>query len=127
MDEFVELSRRERQIMDVVYALREASVNEVLVELPDAPTRTSVRTLMRILEEKGHLRHRTDGRTFVYRPVQQRRRTGVKAMRRVLDTFFGGSLEDAVAAHLTESGGEIDIAELRRLARIINEAKKRGM
>jgi predicted transcriptional regulator len=121
----VYLSRRERQIMDVIYASGEASAAEVVERLPDPPTRTAVRTLLRILEEKGHLKHRKQGREFVYQPTRSRRRAGQSAMRRILETFFEGSLEKAVAAHLADPAAEPRPEELKRLARLIREAKKR--
>ena len=86
------LSRRERQILDVVYALGRASAAEVVTRLPDAPSKTAVRTFLRILEEKGHLVHEEDGRTYIYLPSRPRERAGAGAFRRVLDVFFGGSL-----------------------------------
>ena len=88
MSELVHLSRRERQIMDVVYAKGEATATDVLELIPNAPTRTAVRTLLRILEEKGHLKHVKRGREFVYRPTRQRERAGKSAFQRVLQTFF---------------------------------------
>jgi predicted transcriptional regulator len=118
------LSRRERQILDVVYALGRASAAEVVTRLPDAPSKTAVRTFLRILEEKGHLVHEEDGRTYVYRPSRPRERAGAGAFRRVLDVFFGGSLEEAVAAHLGESAADLDDAQLKRLAGLIREARK---
>lgn len=118
------LSRRERQILDVVYALGRASAAEVVTRLPDAPGKTAVRTFLRILEEKGHLVHEEDGRTYVYRPSRPRERAGAGAFRRVLDVFFGGSLEEAVAAHLGESAVDLDDAQLKRLAGLIREARK---
>jgi predicted transcriptional regulator len=118
------LSRRERQILDVVYALGRASAAEVVTRLPDAPGKTAVRTLLRILEEKGHLVHDEEGRTYVYRPSRPRERAGAGAFRRVLDVFFGGSLEEAVAAHLGESAADLDDAQLKRLAGLIREARK---
>lgn len=118
------LSRRERQILDVVYALGRASAAEVVTRLPDAPSKTAVRTFLRILEEKGHLVHEEDGRTYVYRPSRPRERAGAGAFRRVLDVFFGGSLEEAVAAHLGESAVDLDDAQLKRLAGLIREARK---
>ena len=120
------LSRRERQIMDVVYASSEASAAEVVERLPDPPTRTAVRTMLRILEEKGHLKHRKQGREFIYQPTRGRQRAGQSAMRRVLTTFFEGSLEKAVAAHLADPATEPTPEELKRIARLIREAKKRG-
>ena len=118
------LSRRERQILDVVYALGRASAAEVVTRLPDAPSKTAVRTFLRILEEKGHLVHEEDGRTYVYRPCRPRERAGAGAFRRVLDVFFGGSLEEAVAAHLGESAEDLDDAQLKRLAGLIRDARK---
>lgn len=118
------LSRRERQILDVVYALGRASALQVMAKLPDAPSKTAVRTFLRILEEKGHLVHEEEGRTYVYRPCRPRERAGSGALRRVLDVFFGGSLEQAVAAHLGESAGDLDEAELKRVASLIQQARK---
>jgi predicted transcriptional regulator len=120
------LSRRERQIMDVVYARGEASASDVHAALPDPPSRTAVRTLLRILEEKGHLRHRQEGLAYVYRPSRPRGPAGRSALRRVLDTFFDGSLEKAVAAHLGDAATDLSPEELARLADLINEARKRG-
>jgi predicted transcriptional regulator len=119
------LSRRERQIMDIVYARGEATAVEVLEALPDPPTRTAVRTLMRILEEKGHLTHRRDGLTHVYRPSRPRGRAGRSAFQRVLHTFFEGSLEKAVAAHLGDAATDLSAEELKRLAELIDSARRR--
>ena len=118
------LSRRERQILDVVYALGRASAAEVVTRLPDAPSKTAVRTFLRILEEKGHLVHEEDGRTYIYLPSRPRERAGAGAFRRVLDVFFGGSLEEAVAAHLGESAADLDDAQLKRLAGLIRDARR---
>jgi BlaI family transcriptional regulator, penicillinase repressor len=120
------LSRRERQILDIVYARGEAAAAEVWAALPDAPTRTAVRTLLSILEEKGHLTHRQEGLKYVYTPTRPRDRAGQSALRRVLDTFFDGSLEKAVAAHLGDSAADLSPEELARLAALINQARKKG-
>jgi predicted transcriptional regulator len=120
------LSRRERQIMDVVYARGEATAADVAAGLPDPPTRTAVRTLLRILEQKGHLTHRRDGLTFVYRASRPRARAGRSALRRVLQTFFDGSLEKAVAAHLGDAATELAPDELNRLADLIDQARRKG-
>jgi len=120
------LSRRERQIMDVIYACGEASALDVLARLPDPPTKTAVRTLLKILEDKGHLAHRLDGQTFIYRPSRPRENAGKSALRRVLDVFFGGSLEQAVAVHLGDSATDLSEAELKRLASLIQKARKKG-
>jgi predicted transcriptional regulator len=120
------LSRRERQIMDVVYARGEATAADVLGGLPDPPTKTAVRTLLRILEEKGHLTHRQRGLTYVYRASRPRGRAGRSALQRVLQTFFDGSLEKAVAAHLGDAATELSADELNRLADIIDQARRKG-
>ncbi|KPK79636.1 MAG: hypothetical protein AMJ81_12980, partial [Phycisphaerae bacterium SM23_33] len=93
MDEHNQLSRRERQIMDIVYARGVASASRVLEDMPDPLSRATVRTMLRILEEKGHLKHHKQGREFIYQPTRPRRRVGQSALRRVLNTFFDGSLE----------------------------------
>lgn len=118
------LSRRERQIMDVIYAKGQASALEVTEALPDAPGKTAVRTMLRILEEKGHLTHSQDGMTYVYQAKQAREQAGPSALRRVLDVFFGGSLEEAVVAHLGESAEELSDTDLKRLVGIIQQARK---
>ena len=120
------LSRRERQIMDVIYAQGEASAAEVLAALPDPPSKTAVRTLLRILEEKGHLKHKQDGLRYVYLPTRRRGSAGRSALSRVLQTFFDGSLEKAVAAHLGDSTADLSDEELARLAELINQARKKG-
>ena len=112
--------------MDIVYSRKEATANDVLAEIPDPLSRVTVRTMLRILEDKGHLKHTTRGREFVYRPVRARRRAGQSAMRRLLDTFFDGSLTDAVAAHMVDAAAELDEGELKRLAALIRQARKNG-
>lgn len=119
-----DLSRRERQIMDVIYARGEASALEVLADLPNPPSKTAVRTLMRILEAKGHLEHRQDGQTYIYRARRAREHAGRSALQRVLDVFFGGSLEQAVASHLGESAEHLSDEELKQLVQRIQKARK---
>ena len=126
MDDQSQLSRRERQIMDIVYARQEASATDVLAELPNPPSRASVRTMLRILEERQHLKHYKKGREFIYQPIRPRRRAGQSAMRRILRTFFDGSLEQAVAAHLGDSAARLSTEELSRLARLIRQAGTKG-
>ena len=111
--------------MDVIYAKGEATATDVLELMPDPPTRTAVRTFLRILEAKGHLKHVKRGREFVFRPTRQRSRAGKSAFLRVLQTFFDGSLEKAVAAHLADAHAEISAEELQRLAMLIQDAKRR--
>ena len=119
------LSRRERQIMDVVFSLGEATVNQIVASISDAPTTMAVRRMMHILEEKGHLRRRQSGREVVYLPVQSKGRAGLNALQGVLDTFFGGALDEALAAHLTKKEGVTD-DQLARMRTLIDRAKKEG-
>ena len=125
MSEMSHMSRRERQIMEIIYARGEATATDVLENLSDAPTRTSVRTLLRILEDKGHLKHTKRNREYVFYPTRQRERAGKSAFQRLLQTFFDGSLEKAVAAYLYDPGAEISAEELKRLSSLINEAKRK--
>ena len=112
--------------MDVIYARETATAAEVHAALPDPPSPTAVRTLLRILETKGHLTHVQEGPRYVYRAVRSRERVGRTSLRRVLDTFFGGSLERAVAAHLTDAATELSPEELKRLSQLIHQARKKG-
>jgi BlaI family transcriptional regulator, penicillinase repressor len=112
------LTRRERQIMDVLYARGRATVAEVQEHIPDAPSYSTVRTLLRLLEEKGQLRHEHDGPRFVYVPMVARDKARRSALRNMLHTFFDGSTEDAVAALLDlhdERKGPVDLARIRTL------------
>src|SRR6187402_1637330 len=109
------LSRRERQIMYIVYARGEANATEVGEALPDPTAHSTVRTLLRILEEKGHLKHREDGQRFVYFPTKSRAIESKSALKRVVQTFFSGSLADAVAALVDTADGKLPAAELKRI------------
>ena len=120
------LSRRERQIMDVVYRLGRASATEVLDGLPDAPSYSTVRALLRILEEKGHMRHERDGARFVYLPTVSRAKARRSALEGLVATYFEGSAEQAVAALLDVSREDLDTADLDRLAALIDQARKEG-
>ena len=117
------LTRRERQIMDAVYALGQASAQQVLEALPDPPGLSSVRKLILILEEKGHLRHVQEGQHFLYLPTQPRQSAARSAMRQVLSTFFGNDLETAVATLLSEAETELTDEQAARLAAIIDGVK----
>jgi predicted transcriptional regulator len=121
-----DLGRRERQIMDSIHELGEASVNDVLARLSDPPSYSSVRTMMRLLEEKGYLKHRREGMKYVYRPTLAPDKARRSALQHLLKTFFGGSPSDAMAAVLDLSGDKIPAEELDRLARLIAEARKEG-
>ncbi len=120
------LSRRERQIMDIVFANGEATVNKICANLPDPPTTMAVRRMMHILEEKGHLKRSEEGREVVYAPTEEKSEAGKSAFQRVLETFFGGSLEDALAAHLVGRKDKVSAAERTRLVKLIDQAKKEG-
>lgn len=120
------LSRRERQIMDVLYRERRATASEVLERLPDPPGYSAVRALLRILENKGHVRHAADGNRYVYEPRLPRERAGRPALAGVLDTFFDGSAEKAVAALLDLSRRELTDADLDRLSALIEQARLEG-
>jgi predicted transcriptional regulator len=119
------LSRRERQIMDILYELGRASAADVQERLPDAPGYSAVRALLRILEEKGHLRHEQEGARYVYLPTQLRSRAAQSALSQVVRTFFGGSVEKTVATLLSSKDADLSPEELERLARLIEEAKRK--
>lgn len=121
-----QLSRRERQIMDVIYRLGRASAADVHDALPDRPSYSTVRALLRVLEGKGHLRHIEDGPRYIYSPTVPRERARESALRQVVSTFFGGSTEAAVAALLDISNERLSDSELNRLAGLIAQAKKEG-
>ena len=112
--------------MDVIYRLGRASAAQVVAGLPDPPSYSAVRALLRILEEKGHLTHVEEGGKYVYAPTRPRDSAGRSALRRVLETFFDNSAEKAVAALLDPSDPKITPDELDRLARLIEQARKDG-
>src|SRR3954463_4142297 len=120
------LSRRERQIMDVLHARREATAAEVLAALPDPPSYSAIRALLRILEEKGHIKHRTEGGRYIYLPCVSTAAASRSALKRVVSTFFQGSTTQAMAALLENADTELSDAEISKLQRIINKAKNEG-
>ncbi len=120
------LSRRERQIMDIIYGLGEATAGDVHRGLPDAPSYSAVRALLRVLEGKGHLTHSRSGLRYVYRPTVHRDTARVSALRHLVQTLFDGSAEEAMVALLDQSRSQLSDAELNRLARMIDEARKQG-
>ena len=120
-----ELTRRERQIMDIIFARGEATASEVSESLEDAPSYSTVRALLRILEEKGHLKHREDGKRYVFLPTEPVERASRSALRQVVQTFFEGSLASAVAALVDAKDSEVSDDELKRLESIIKQARKR--
>lgn len=119
-----ELGGRERQIMDVIYSMREASVGDVCQRLANPPSYSAVRTMIRLLESKGLLRHRSEGNKYIYRPTQSRETASRRALRHVMTTFFGGSAPDTVAALFENE--KLSADDLSRIEAIINEAKKAG-
>jgi predicted transcriptional regulator len=126
MSDFADLSRRERQIMSVVYAANGATVMEVQRKLPDPPTDMAVRRMMHILEEKGYLSRRKRGRGYVYIPTQPKKGAGLRALQHVIDTFFEGALDSALAAHLGKREATVTREQLDRMRRLIDEARKEG-
>ncbi len=120
-----QLSRRERQIMEVIYIHGRATAAEVLESLPDPPSYSAVRAMLRILEGKGHLVHESDGPRYVFLPTIPREQARETALRGVIHTFFGGSPENAVAA-LLDLDDKLDAEALERLAERIAEARKEG-
>lgn len=120
------LSRRERQIMDVIYSKGRATAAEVLEAMPAPPGYSAVRAMLRLLEEKGYLRHEQDGPRYVFLPTLSRERARQSAMKQLLQTFFDNSAEQAVAALLDMSGAKLSEAELDRLSEMIDHARKEG-
>lgn len=123
-DASLDLGRRERQIMEVIYQRGQATVAEVRAALEDAPGYSAVRTFMNILEEKGHLTHEQVGLRYVYRPTHPRDEAGRAALKRVLQTFYEGSIAHSVAALLDTSS--LAPEELDELTRLIDRARKEG-
>ena len=121
-----ELSRRERQIMDILYRRGRATAVEVMEELAGAPSYSTVRTQLRVLESKGHVRHEEEGLRYVYLPAVPRRAARKSALRHLVDTFFDGSTEKVVGALLGGEGARLSEAELERIAELVAKAKKEG-
>ena len=119
------LSAREREILDIVYRLREATATQVIAEMKEPPSRSSVRTFLKILEQKGHLIHKQAGREFVFVATKSREKVGRRAITHVLDTFFGGSISDAVASYLARPKSDMKEAELTKLRKLIEAAQKK--
>jgi predicted transcriptional regulator len=120
----VTLSRRERQIMDILYRRGRATAAEVLEDLPGEPTSSTVRTQLRVLEGKGHVRHAEQGLRFVYEPAVPRHAARKSALRHLMDTFFDGSAEKTVAALLGGEAARLSEDELDRLTELIAKARK---
>ena len=119
-----QLTRRERQIMDILYRRGRATAAEVMDELPGTPSYSTVRTQLRVLEEKGHVRHDEQGLRYVYTPAVPRHAARRSALRHLVDTFFGGSAEKAVAALLGGDRPRVSAEELDRIAELVAKARK---
>jgi predicted transcriptional regulator len=120
-----DLGRRERQILDVIFRLGEASVADVLAQLPDPPAYDSVRTMIRLLEGKKLLRHRREGTKYIYRPTQSHDSASRSALSHLMKTFFQGSAAETVAA-IFDASDDLSDEELKRLEQLIEQAKKEG-
>ena len=120
------LTRREREIMDIVYRLGRASAQEVLDNLADPPSYSTVRALLRLLEERGHVRHIEEGGRYVFLPAVSRGEARRKALAHVVSTFFGGSVEQALLTLVESSRNKLSSGELDRLAEIVERARQEG-
>lgn len=120
------LSRRERQIMDIVYELERASVAQVLERIPNPPSYSSVRALLRVLEEKGHLKHKQEGPRYIYFPTLSREEARRNALKHIMKTFFDNSTEDVVSALLNISEEKLSEMDYKRLSELIRKARKEG-
>jgi len=120
------LTRRERHIMDVLFRLGRATAEEVMNELSGQPNYSTVRTQLRVLEQKGHVRHEERGRQFVYSPAVPRRTARKSALRHVVETFFDGSVEQVVGALLGGEGARVSEEELDRILELVSQTKARG-
>jgi len=117
---------RERQIMDILYRRGRATANEVMSDLPDSPTYSTVRTQLRVLEEKGHVQHTEQDLKYVYEPCVSRREVRHSALTHVVNTFFEGSVQKVVAALIGRERGRISTDELDRIAELVEKARKGG-
>jgi BlaI family penicillinase repressor len=118
------LSRRERQIMDILYQRGRATAAEIHAALPDPPSYSAVRAKLRVLEEKGHVRHQEEALRYVFLPTVAREKAKQSALRHMLETFFDGSAEQAVMALLDLSAGKLSAGQLERLSHLIDKARK---
>ena len=120
------LSRRERQIMDAVYRLKRATVSQIRDQMSDPPSYSATRTIVNVLEQKGHLRHRKKGKSYVYSPIVARSRARSSAMDRLLATFFDGSVEGVLTAFLEHRKADLTEEKVNRLKALIDDARKSG-
>lgn len=122
----MDLGPRERQILDILYRLGEASVSQVRDQIPDPPTYSAVRGMLALLERKGLVRHHQDGLRYVYAPVTARPKAAVSALRHMVKTFFDGSTEKAMAALLELPDSDLNARDIERLRKLIQQARKEG-
>jgi predicted transcriptional regulator len=118
------LSRREREIMEILHRVGKATATEVMEALPDPPSYSAVRSILRVLEEKGHIRHEEDGKKFLYLPTEPRTTAARSALHNVIQNFFGGSIESAVKTFLSDADISLSDEELARMAETIEQARK---
>ena len=126
MSQHSSLSRRERQIMDSIYSRGEATVLEIQHDLPNAPTPTAIRTMLRILMDKEIVQRHKQGREFIYAPTSPRRPEGTKALKHVVQTFFDGSFKQALATQLASEDEALSDEELREMVKLIKAAREKG-
>jgi BlaI family transcriptional regulator, penicillinase repressor len=122
----VGMSRRERQIMEILYRRGQASVSEVRAAMNDAPSYSAVRAMLRVLKDKGHVKHQPEGLKYMYRPVVNREKAKRSALRSLVDTFFDDRPDEVVAALLDVSSRRLTAEELDRMAAMIDEARREG-
>ena len=122
----VGMSRRERQIMEILYRRGQASVSEVRAAMNDAPSYSAVRAMLRVLKDKGHVKHQPEGLKYMYRPVVNREKAKRSALRSLVDTFFNDRPDEVVAALLDVSSRRLTAEELDRMAAMIDEARREG-
>jgi predicted transcriptional regulator len=120
------LTRREREIMDILHRRGRATAHDVLADLADPPSYSAVRTFLRLREEGGHVRHEVEGKSYVYTPTVARRDAQRSAINHLVETFFDGSVEDAVATLVDSSRAKLSQSELERIAALVAKAKKEG-
>ena len=123
MKKIAQLSRREREVMDLVFAQGEATLSQILEGMEKPPTRAALRSILTILEGKGQLRHRQEAREFIYQPVHSREEVGQSTLSRVIGTFFGGSLTQALTAYLSAPGTKLSEGEVAELRGFLDKAK----
>lgn len=124
--DYNKLSKRERQIMDAIHELKEASVSQVVDAIPDSPSYNAIRVSIYLLENKGYLTHRTEGNKHIYRPIIQQEKASRTALGHLVQTYFGGSAPKAVSTLLQMSATDLSASELDELAAIIEKARKKG-